>query len=99
MRKIKNIYNKINKNYYADREDPTNRGNSAYVDIYNNTEEIIELFGSVEQFEGLDLTNGDIIKSTIVDDLKFPIIAFKKESTLGSYLLDANKQEEYTMVW
>src|SRR5699024_1721090 len=97
MSKMKNIFNKINKNYYADGEDTTNRGNSAYVDNYNNTEEISELFGNIEQFESLDLTNGDIINSTIVDDLKFPIITFEKESTLGGYLFEADTSEEYIM--
>src|SRR5699024_10680852 len=97
MSKMKNIFNKINKNYYADGEDPTNRGNSAYVDIYNNAGEIIELFGSVEQCESLDLINRDSIKSTIVTYLKFPMITFEKESTLGGYLFEADTTEDYIM--
>lgn len=92
--KMKSIYNTINNNYFADGTDSKN---IAYVSIYNNVEEIIDVFGSVEWFEEQGFSNGNVYKNVTVKDLIFPVITFEKESTLGGYLYEADVTKKYIL--
>lgn len=91
---MKSIYNTINNNYFADGTDSKN---IAYVSIYNNVEEIIDVFGSVEWFEEQGFSNGNVYKNVTVKDLIFPVITFEKESTLGGYLYEADVTKKYIL--